>query len=331
MPTYRVNAATVSWISKAAMQPYAGVPWKLFEDDAWLKQLAYGMAHTANPDPPPAFDGGAYQSGTLGQQFRALATFTLGLKTDSAGRFEAVTSLQPKVQPDPGYTPPFDSRLAMRFGAYAQEAITISPGISSEIIAEASRFSPGESSSLSDIAQPATSLWQTQATKPLPYGSIRPPAREVVLAHSLVKFRAGAAGDRIGIVVFGAPNHVPWVWCEMMLTYAQPSLVLYCAGSTFPSHAFYLGGQRRETDPQHVSAPDLKAVFTSGPQADVSTCMMPMGPDMPPRPMLIGVNSQAPANEPVTATPVDKQQYSAPANPLKRVVVPVATMPLAGV
>ena len=328
MPMYRVNAASISWISKPSLDAYSGMP-NILAEDAWLQQIAFGMSHTANPDPPINFDGSGYTPGsTLAKQYRALTTFTLGLKIGGSGAFEAVTSLPAIMTPDPGYTPPFGSPWLMRFGALAQELVTISPGISAEIMGEAGRFSPGESSSLSRIAQPPANGWQSTATKPLPYGSIKPNAGETVLAHSLIKFRAGAVGDKLGIVVFGAANHVPWVWCETMLTYAAGSLVLYCAGSIFPSHAFYLGGSRQERDMQHVSQTDLTRVFTSGLKADVAIYTPPsMGMGGAPRPMLSSINAQASKEEPPTTTPLDKQPYCAPAQPIKRRVVPVSAMP----
>jgi hypothetical protein len=331
MPTYRVNAASISWISKPSLEAYSGMP-NILADDAWLQQIAFGMSHTANPDPPPTFDGSGYKPEvTLARQYRALATYTVGLRIGAGGAFEAVTSLPVVMKPDPGYTPPFDSPWIMRAGALAQEFITISPGISAEIMAEAGRFSPGESSSLSAIAQPPPNAWQTTATSRLPYGSITPGGGETILAHSLVKFRAGAVGDKLGIVVFGAGNHVPWVWCETMLTYTTGSLVLYCAGSIFPSHAFYLGGARLERCMQHVSQTDLTRVFTAGLKADVAIDTPPpmaTGMDMPPRPMLRSVNAQSPKDEPATTTPLDKQPYCAPAQPIKRRTVPVTGMPI---
>ena len=331
MPIYRVNAASISWISKPSLDAYSGMP-NILADDGWLQQIAFGMSHTANPDPPQTFDGSTYApEKTFGKQYRALTTFTLGLKTGGSGAFEAVTSLPVVMKPDPGYTPPFDSPWIMRAGALAQELVTISPGISAEIMGEAGRFSPGESSSLSAIAQPPANTWQSTATKPLPYGSIAPNAGETVLAHSLIKFRAGAVGDKLGIVVFGAGNHVPWVWCETMLTYAAGSLVLYCAGSIFPSHAFYLGGTRQERDMQHISQADLTRVFTSGLKADVAVDTPFTIGDAPSRPMLRSINAQSPADEPMTTVPVDKQPYCAPAQPVKRKVVPITAMPVMGV
>ena len=67
---------------------------------------------------------------------------------------------------------------------------------------------------------------------------------ETVLVNSLIKFRAGAHTDNIGVNSVGCPWHVPWVWCEALLTYAKGRFYVYGRGSIFPSHAWYLNDQQ---------------------------------------------------------------------------------------
>src|SRR5262249_36303325 len=63
---------------------------------------------------------------------------------------------------------------------------------------------------------------------------------ETVLVNALIKFRAGSHTNSVGINNVGAPFHVPWVWCETLLTFAGGKLKLYGQGTVFPSHAWYL-------------------------------------------------------------------------------------------
>jgi hypothetical protein len=327
MPIYSINVATVSWIDRDRMGPFAGIPLNIFAADAWLKQVTYGMAHTANPDPGQTFDGRGYSPGvTLQRQFRSLTTFTLGLQTDAAGNFTALRSEQTGVV-DPGYTPPFDNRRQMWLGSVLQELITIEPGISAKIITEASQFNPGEASSLSAIVQP-DAAWTTQGVKVLPYSAIQVWPGEVVLGQSLIKFRAGANGDYIGIVAFGVPNHVPWVWCELVITFAAPNLILYGAASAFPSHAWFVGGQRRAAQPLDNDTAMLKRVFTSGMPAQIQTMQVTDPRGMPARIILTSVNQQSPKVETTSNDPVFKHPYTAPmGGPQQRIVIPLAGLP----
>ncbi len=329
MPVYSINVATVGWIDRHLMAPFAGVPVNIFAPDAWLKQVTYGMAHTANPDPGQTVDGRSYSPGaTLQKQFRSFTTFTIGLRTDAAGKLLAVKTEQAGVL-DPGYTPPFDSRVQMWLGSALQELITIDPGISAKITAEASRFNPGEASSLSAIVLPDAAR-NNQSIKILPYSAIQVLPGEIALGQSLIKFRAGANGDYIGIVAFGVPNHVPWVWCELIITYAAPNLILYTAASAFPSHAWFVGAQRRATQPLDNNTSMLKRVFTSGLPAQMQTVpVQSMDPGgMPPRVILTGVNPQSPKAEPPFGGPVFNHPYTAPMGASQqRIVIPLDSLP----
>lgn len=321
MAIHQINLATVSWISRGSLGIYNRPSLDLLSD--WLHQLAFGMYHAANPDPPNAFSGQGYVKGqTLQRQYRALMTCSLELMVDERGMFEAVRSLPPIVPPDPGFTPPFDNKFLAAGGAEGKSILhqmdDSSPGVG--IMREAMSFHAGEASTLSTIAQPPLQHWQRSATTPLPYGSLVAPRSEVVLAHSLIKFRVASGGDAIAIKAFGAPNHVPWVWCEALLCFAPRALKLYCAGSMFPSHNFYLNGSRRASIPQVFSPPDLTRVFTSGLLAQVQQSPRkptPLPPDndwhlFPPR-THVSVNQQTSRIEGATRVPVSRQPFTAPA------------------
>jgi hypothetical protein len=64
-----------------------------------------------------------------------------------------------------------------------------------------------------------------------------------VLVNALIKFRAGKNTDEIGIKSVRSPFHVPWVWCEFVLTYGKGEFKMYGKGSIFPSHAWYFNGK----------------------------------------------------------------------------------------
>jgi hypothetical protein len=57
-----------------------------------------------------------------------------------------------------------------------------------------------------------------------PYSSIKVNPGEVILGHSLIKFRVGSEGDYISIVAMMAPAHMPWVWCDAIVAYKDNSL-----------------------------------------------------------------------------------------------------------
>ena len=63
-----------------------------------------------------------------------------------------------------------------------------------------------------------------------------------VVANGLILFRAGRITDGIGVDVVKCPYHVPWVWCEWLLTYVDGTFAAFGTGSVFPTHTFYVQG-----------------------------------------------------------------------------------------
>jgi hypothetical protein len=311
-----VNVASISWIDEGLMSRFRSMPLNVFKQDAWLDQLCYGMSHTANPTPPKTFDGRKYQAGsTLAKKYRSLTSFTVDINIGDKGVFQSTRRAQgsdPVL--DGGYTPPFDSKWELYKGVALTSLVTIDPTVAGKMHSEATAYNEGEKSSLSEIVLPGTA-WQPRGITPLAYSSIPVPRHEIILGHSFIKFRAGTRGDYIGVVAMGTPAHVPWVWCEAMLTYAAPNLVLYGAGSAFPCHAFYVNGKQLGRLDLTTDLSTLKTIFGSGLKATFTTVTTSAGPSTPPLTILTGINTQAPMQE--TAPPgksVTGQSYTAPAN-----------------
>lgn len=63
--------------------------------------------------------------------------------------------------------------------------------------------------------------------------------QEDLVASALIFFRAGKHTDSIGVDVVKCPYHVPWVWCEWLVTYKTGKFTMYGTGSIFPTHTFY--------------------------------------------------------------------------------------------
>src|SRR6266853_2310241 len=225
--------------------------------------LCYGMYHTANAEPPKIFQG-KKDITKLKQQYRSLTAYSIQLRIGANGEVEAVRRLpNSDAILDAGYTPPFDSGGELWKGRLLIGLLYRDPTIMGQLDAEGHSYSPGEKSSLSQIVLPG-SEWQNRGVTPLAYSSIKVHQGEVILGHSLIKFRVGARGDYIAVVAVGTPTHVPWVWCEAMLTYKDNSLILYGVGSAFPCHAFYVYDEQQARIALTTDRNTLRTVFSSG-------------------------------------------------------------------
>jgi hypothetical protein len=222
------------------------------------------MYHTANPAPPKYFDE-KYESGkTLSKQYRSLTTYSIQLQIEDDGKFLSVRRFPSSdAILDAGYTPPFDSAWELAKGIGGQAFLGMDPTIPPRMKAEATRYSPGEKSSLSQIVLPGAD-WQNRGIIPLDYSSIKVNPGEVILGHSLIKFRVGSEGDYISVVAMMAPAHMPWVWCEATVAYKDNNLILYAAGSAFPCHAFYVAGRQLARLDLSTNLSTLRDVFTRG-------------------------------------------------------------------
>ena len=137
---------------------------------------------------------------------------------------------------DPGFTPPF-SLGSFRWRRSAARSI----GWQAFKATWSFAYHEGELSPLSGVVPSGRHKNST---------IIGVPATETVLANLLVKFRAGAITDSVGVSAVGCPYHVPWVWCETVLTYAAGQFKIYGRGSIFPTHAWYLNGRQMVLQPR---------------------------------------------------------------------------------
>jgi hypothetical protein len=325
MGPFDLDVSSVSWIDRDLMSAFSGMPNPL-ANDAWIDLMSYGMYHTANPTPPAVLHG-QKGPGVLEKKFRSFTTFSIQLQTGADGKFESVRrSPGSDVISDPGYTPPFDSGWELWKGLVGTALTGIDATLPAKMHAEATSYNAGEQSSLSQIVVPGAA-WQNKGVPQLPYSTIKVGSGETILGHSLIKFRVSTQGDYIAIVGMGAPNHLPWVWCETLLTYKDnDNLVLYGAGSAFPCHAFYVDGRQKGRLDLAKDRNGLKKIFTTGLKADINIVYGGFGEYV--RPMLGGINAQVPTQEASKAgETLPSQSYTAPANEKSvRLVLPLSSL-----
>lgn len=204
----KLTITCISWIDSA---PLPKVGFWLFAGAAtsWTKRVIMGLVATANPKPAETISSiGDFMRN---KQYRALQSCVVDL--GSAPR------LSEKIL-DPGYTPPFDkNKIDTSLRVFAPS----SPD-----------FHAGEKSVISDIV----------LAKLHPASSIVLKSGDKVIASGLLKFRAGAATDKLGVEEAKSPVHVPWVWSEFALVSGTAGHRLLCKGSKFPSHAWYINGKQ---------------------------------------------------------------------------------------
>jgi hypothetical protein len=218
---YELEVGSVSWINASPNPiPYAVAAEYLVPP--WIAKAFVGLAATANRKPPESI--GDFNNFRNEKQFRALTYFRLAVSTDDSTRKISTVDLIDEFL-DPGFTPPFNY---WKYPSGPAGAL-IDTGWQAAKATMNRDFHPGEQSQLSAITKgnrhPNTTLTKI-------------PADETVIADALIKFRAGPATDALGLMM-GSPFHVPWVWCETLLTYKQGKFRLYGCGSCFPTHSWY--------------------------------------------------------------------------------------------
>jgi hypothetical protein len=209
-----IKVGMVSWINDLPNPIYSTLQAVTLVPD-WIPKTYLGSSATSNSAPPdPLTDFKAYQNA---HDFRAMAFCDFQVDIDDIGgaitNFSVVSALH-----DPGWTPAFKMRH------WPSTILSFDMSIYS-----ISEFA-GEASSVSIVA-----TQNRHASSTIP--SV--PANETVLVNALIKFRAGKHTDDIGVNDVGAAFHVPWVWCELLLTFVAGRFKLYGQGSLFPSHAWY--------------------------------------------------------------------------------------------
>jgi hypothetical protein len=214
-----IKVGTVSWIIDEPNPMYTTLQTKMLSP-GWIPKTYLGLSATANPAPPdPLTDFTAYQKN---RDFRAMTFCRFRVELDDdTGRVSSFSVVD--AFHDGGWTPPF------RMRNWPSTAVAFDWDIYSDT------WYQGESSPLSVVA--------TQNRHRCTAIGAAPP-EETVLVNALIKFRAGKHTDDTGIKTVGCPFHVPWVWCELLLTYQGGRFRMYGRGSIFPSHAWYFNDKR---------------------------------------------------------------------------------------
>jgi len=213
-----IKIGSVSWI-EGKPSPIWTAAQALTLNPDWVPKTYLGLAATANTAPPdPLHDFPSHQRG---HDFRAMTFCHFRLTTDDTSNavtgFEVVQAFH-----DAGWTPAFKQHKFPSTFLKPDKAIW------------SFKEYQGEYSPLTLVATQNRHANTTLAPTP----------NETVLVNALIKFRAGTHTDTIGVDNVGCPFHVPWVWCETLLTVANGRFKVYGRASMFPSHAWYVNGVR---------------------------------------------------------------------------------------
>ena len=219
------TVGTVSWIDARPNPIILSAETMILAPD-WIPKTYLGLSATSKPAPPSFLpDFRAYQ---WSMNFRSM-TFcrfrvALDVSTRTVSDFQVLDAFH-----DGGWTPPF------RMRSWPATALSFQKSIHSNTPYQG-EYSP-------------QSLVNTQRRhRNSTIGTVS--SSETVLVNTMIKFRAGKHTDDVGIREVGSPYHVPWVWCEMLLTYAGGRFKAYGRGSIYPSHAWYVNNSRVQTQIQ---------------------------------------------------------------------------------
>lgn len=227
-----MELTSISWIDEKSL-PKAGFWFVASAAMSWPNRVVMGLIGTSNPEPPGELSGAT--SFASGRQYRAL----LSCSVTRQQRGMALSS----VIIDGGYTPPFNkSKLNTKLGDLAP-------------IPDDPKFYAGEVSALSAVV----------AGRLHPSSALTIPRGCDIAVSALIKFRAGAHTDNLGIKDAKSPVHVPWVWCEYALVFEGARVKLMCRASVFPSHAWYVAGKQVAKRLQNaVAASDHDPALSTG-------------------------------------------------------------------
>lgn len=208
-----ISITSVSWIERTLL-PSSGHKTVLGGFPiigSWVNRVVLGLVATSNPRPPKNIQAESFEKSG---NFRSLTHFNWFPELHQKNR--PIVGFQ-----SAGTTPPFDSSKASSF------LLKFAP-----IPIEAKTAHPGENSSLSKIIRGRLH----------PNSTLIIDTQDEIIVSTLIKFRAGAVTDKLGIEEAKSPFHVPWVWCEHTLVRNGGNFKLFVNGSTFPSHAWYVNG-----------------------------------------------------------------------------------------
>jgi len=220
-----IKVGTVSWIEGRPNPMWSAAQAATLSPE-WIPKTYLGLAATSNPTPADSISD--FPSFQRAKNFRSLTYCRFRADIDDQTR--QLNSFQVlEAAHDGGWTPPF------RMGDWPSTTFAFDTSIYSFA------WYQGEYSPLSLVNTQNRHANTTISAVP---------ANETVLVNSLIKFRAGSHTDNIGITHVGSPFHVPWVWCELLLTYAQGVFKMYGHASIFPSHAWYFNDAKINKQPE---------------------------------------------------------------------------------
>lgn len=203
---------------------------------SWIPRASLGLIALSNTAPPHTVkDFVAYKAN---KDFRSMTFCRLRIDISGVTNTAVVTSISSFAAS--GFTPPFsiqklkDNGVEFRVGDE-----TVVEALIPDIMS--ANYLEGELSPLSSIQigarHPNTAIDNV-------------PANQQVICNGLVKIRANSEEDAEGVKTDaaspGVPYHVPWVWCEILVTYdtSQRTFNLFGRGSLFPSHSWFANGNR---------------------------------------------------------------------------------------
>lgn len=202
---------------------------------SWPHKVMVGLVATANTTPP----AGYAKTDDILQTKNYRACIGCGLRDG-----KLIPSM---TRVDPGYTPPPNSA---RLASWARGLVPLGDDMT---------YYPGEASALSGVTE----------GRAHPNTTLDVPKGVAVLAGAMIKFRAGAHTDQIGIDDASSPVHVPWVWSEFAVVSDDQGYRLLTRASTFPSSAWYVNGQQVGTLIQRpVTVSDTEPAISKGKPAD---------------------------------------------------------------
>jgi hypothetical protein len=194
----------------------------VFKPD-WVVKTYLGLIATANDMPPRNLVVSAFRQK---QQYRSLMHARVELTTSAQTGEPLRATLQMADRPDPGWTPPFNLQ---RFpSASLSFFLQVFDRCQSAILDRS--INAGQTGQLSGFV-----------TGRHPNSVLQLAAGEQVLFDGIIRFRAGVNTDQVGKCI-GSPYHVPWVWNEIALTYANGRYWVRGAASAFPTTWWYVGG-----------------------------------------------------------------------------------------
>jgi hypothetical protein len=223
-----IQFGSISWIEPRP-NPVHKVTDGIDFNPNWIPKAALGLMAVSNTAPPATVSD--FQAYKGNRDFRAMTFCSLHVDID--GITDTVAVEQRNSFAESGFTPPFSiPRLQQNGVAFG---IGDETALDANIPAIMRGFLPGETSSVSAVVigarHPNTAIENVPADQP-------------VLFNGLAKVRANPQEDAIGVSPDpGVPFHVPWVWCEMLVTYAgQRNFNVFGRGSIFPSHSWFANG-----------------------------------------------------------------------------------------